>query len=170
MSIQKRSKFLVLGNHKWWIIINLDVSMRSRYKVIGHHLANSIIPSIEIGMGQFKFNFKTMLVASFSIDGVVHHDFTQKVPSVNNKFYKNISATLLGNCPEKWCTSIIGFCTKTVLLLTGLSPHKHFYVTLQLYMPTPFTLLWPGFMWLLVSTTSEDKKRSLTGLRWRDSR
>jgi len=57
---------------------------------------------------QVKSNVKTMLIAFFDIDRLVHHEYVPRSQTVNKEFYKhscNTSATLCtGHRPEKWCS------------------------------------------------------------------
>ena len=55
---------------------------------------------------QVKSNIKTMLIAFFDIDGLVHHEFVPTGQSVNKKFYKTTLQRLRDavrrHRPEKW--------------------------------------------------------------------
>jgi len=55
---------------------------------------------------QVKSNIKTMLIAFFDIDRLVHHDFVPTGQTVNKEFYKTVLQRLHDavrrHCPEKW--------------------------------------------------------------------
>jgi len=55
---------------------------------------------------QVKSNIKTILIAFFDIDGLVHHEFVPTGQTVNKKFYKTAQQRLRdavrGHCHEKW--------------------------------------------------------------------
>jgi len=55
---------------------------------------------------QVKSNIKTMLIAFFDIDGLVHHEFVPTGQRVNKEFYKTVLQRLRGavhrHRPEKW--------------------------------------------------------------------
>jgi histone-lysine N-methyltransferase SETMAR len=57
---------------------------------------------------QVKSNVKTMLIAFFDTDRLVHHDYVSTGQMVNNKFYKTVLQclhdTVHRHCPEKWCS------------------------------------------------------------------
>jgi len=58
---------------------------------------------------QVKSNIKTMLIAFFDIDRLVHHEFVPTGQTVNKEFYKTVLQRLRDavrrHCPEKWCSS-----------------------------------------------------------------
>ena len=55
---------------------------------------------------QVKSNIKTMLIAFFDIDGLVHHEFVPTGQTVNKEFYKTVLQRLYDavrrHRPEKW--------------------------------------------------------------------
>ena len=55
---------------------------------------------------QVKSNIKTMLIAFFDIDGLVHHEFVPTEQTVNKEFYKTVLQRLREPVrkrhPEKW--------------------------------------------------------------------
>ena len=55
---------------------------------------------------QVKSNIKTMLIAFFDVDGLVHHEFIPTGQTVNKEFYKTVLQCLCDavrrHCPEKW--------------------------------------------------------------------
>ena len=57
---------------------------------------------------QVKSNIKTMLIAFFDIDGLVHHEFVPTGQTVNKEFYKTVPQRLRDavrrHRPEKWCS------------------------------------------------------------------
>jgi len=57
---------------------------------------------------QVKSNIKTMLIAFFDIDGLVHHEFVPTGQTVNKEFYKTVLQCLHDavhrHRPEKWCS------------------------------------------------------------------
>ena len=55
---------------------------------------------------QVKSNIKTMLIAFFDNDGLVHHEFIPTGQTVNKEFYKTVLQHLRDavrrHCPENW--------------------------------------------------------------------
>ena len=55
---------------------------------------------------QVKSNVKTMLIAFFDIDGLVHHEYVPRGQTVNKEFYRTVLQHLRNavrrHCPEKW--------------------------------------------------------------------
>jgi len=55
---------------------------------------------------QVKSNVKTMLIAFFDIDGLVHHEYVPRGQTVNKEFHKTVLQRLRdavrGHRPEKW--------------------------------------------------------------------
>jgi len=55
---------------------------------------------------QVKSNVKTMLIAFFDIDGLVHHEYVPRGQTVNKEFYKTVLLRLRDavrrHRPEKW--------------------------------------------------------------------
>ena len=55
---------------------------------------------------QVKSNVKTMLIAFFNIDGLVHHEYVPRGQTVNKEFYKTVLQRLHDavhrHRPEKW--------------------------------------------------------------------
>ena len=58
---------------------------------------------------QVKSHIKTMLIAFFDIDGLIHHEFVPTGQKVNKEFYKTVLQHLRDavrrHCPEKWRSS-----------------------------------------------------------------
>jgi len=56
--------------------------------------------------GQVKSNVKTMLIAFFDINGLVHHEYIPRGQTVNKEFYKTVLQhlcdTVCRHHPEKW--------------------------------------------------------------------
>ena len=92
---------------------------------------------------QVKSNVKTMLIAFFDIDGLVHHEYVPRGQTVNKEFYKTVLQRLCDavrrHRPEKWRSAIVS-CTMTMPLLTGLSPQMISGETQHSVRPTPFLL------------------------------
>jgi len=95
---------------------------------------------------QVESNIKTMLIAFFDIDGLVHHEFVPTGQTVNKEFYKAVlqrlrdaARTLSSGAPAT------GSCTVTTPLPTGLSPQMNFWRNTTFCrshnLPTPLTLL-----------------------------
>jgi len=57
---------------------------------------------------QVKSNVKTMLIAFFNIDRLVHHEYVPRGQTVNKEFYKTVLQRLRDavrrHRPEKWCS------------------------------------------------------------------
>ena len=57
---------------------------------------------------QVKSNIKTMLIAFFDIEGLVHHEFVPTGQTVNKEFYETVLQCLCDavcrHRPEKWCS------------------------------------------------------------------
>ena len=97
---------------------------------------------------QVKSNIKTMLIAFFDIDGLVHQEFVPRGQTVNKEFYKTIlhaSATLCADIALRSGSPATGSCTTTKPMPTGLSPQMNFWRNTTFRhshnLPTPLTLL-----------------------------
>jgi len=90
---------------------------------------------------QVKSNVKTMLIAFFDIDGLVH-EYVPRGQMVNKEFYKAVLQRLHDAVRRH---PAIGSYTMTMPLLTGLSPQKNFWQNTTFRpshtLPTPLTLL-----------------------------
>ena len=103
---------------------------------------------------QVKSNVKTMLIAFFDIDGLVHHEYVPRGQTVHKEFYKTVLQRLRDavrrHRPEKW-RSAIGSSTMTMPQLTGLSPQMNFWRNTIFRpshtLPTPLTLLHATSSW-----------------------
>ena len=95
---------------------------------------------------QVKSNVKTLLIAFFDIDGLVHHEYVPRGQTVNKEFYKmscNASTTLCADIALRSGVPAIGSCTMTMPLLTWLSPQMNFWRNTTFCphtLPTPLTL------------------------------
>ena len=97
---------------------------------------------------QVKSNIKTMLIAFFDTDGVVHHEFVSTGQTVNKDFYKTVLQCLRDavhrHNPEKWRSGnwILHHDNASA---TELSPQMNFWrntiFRLSHNLPTPLTLL-----------------------------
>ena len=97
---------------------------------------------------QVKSNVKTMLIAFFDIDGLVHHEYVPRSQTVNKELYKqscNASATLCADIALRSGVPANGSCTMTMPQLTELSPQVNFWQNTTFRpshtLPTPLTLL-----------------------------
>jgi len=97
---------------------------------------------------QVKSNVKTMLIAFFDIDGLVHHEYVPRGQMVNKEFYKTVLQHVhdaVRRHPLRSGIPAIGSCTITMPLLTGLSPQMNFWRNTTFRpshtLPTPLTLL-----------------------------
>ena len=97
---------------------------------------------------QVKSNVRTMLIAFFNIDGLVHHEYVPTGQTVNKEFYKTVLQHLrdaVRRHPLRSSVPAIGSCTMTVPLLTGLSPQMKFWQNTTFRpshtLPTPLNLL-----------------------------
>ena len=97
---------------------------------------------------QVKSNVKTMLIAFFDIDGLVHHEYMPRGQTVNKGFYKTVLQrlhdTVHRHRPEKW-HSINWILHHGNDPPTGLSPQMNFWRNATFHcshtLPTPLTLL-----------------------------
>jgi len=123
---------------------------------------------------QVKSNVKTMLIAFFDIDGLVHHEYIPRGQMVNKEFLKNSPATLLQCCAQTlpW---------EMVLRQLDPAPRQcpcpqgchHKWIsgeTQHSVAPAPSLLPWPcSLRLLLIPATEENNDRSLIWLRWDSS-
>ena len=97
---------------------------------------------------QVKSNIKTMLIAFFNIDGLVHHEFVPTGQTVYKEFYKTVLQllrdTVRRHRPEKWrsCNWILHHdnapAHKAVTTNEFLAKHN---IPSLPQPPTPLTLL-----------------------------
>ena len=93
---------------------------------------------------QVKSSLKTMLIAFFDTDGLVHHEYVPRGQTVNKEFYKRVLQRLRDSVrrhrPEKWRSG-----NWILHLLTGLSPQMNFWRNTTFRpshtLPNPLTLL-----------------------------
>ena len=98
---------------------------------------------------QVKSNIKTMLIAFFDIDGLVHHEFVPTGQAVNKEFYKTVLQRLRDAVHrhrlEKWRSGNWILHHDNAPAHTGLSPQMNFWrnTTFRRYhnLPTPLTSL-----------------------------
>jgi len=95
-----------------------------------------------------KSNIKTMLIAFFDIDRLVHHEFIPTGQTVNKEFHKtvcNASVTMYADIALRSGAPPTGSCTMTTSLPTGLSPQMNFWQNTTFHrshnLPTHLTLL-----------------------------
>jgi len=77
---------------------------------------------------QVKSKVKTMLIAFFDIDGLVHHEYVPRGQMVNKNSTKqtcNASATLCADIALRSGAPAIGSCIMTMPLPRGLSPQMN---------------------------------------------
>jgi len=122
---------------------------------------------------QVKSNVKTMLIAFFDNEGIVHHEYVSRGQTVNKEFYKRVLQRLrdavLSHRHEKW-RSGNWILHHDNPLLTGLSPQMNFWRNITFRPPTPSLLPWPCTMrLLLVPATEENNERSPIRWHWRGS-
>jgi len=123
---------------------------------------------------QVKSNVKNMLIAFFDIDGLVHHAYVSRGPTVNRKFYKRVLQRVRDavrrHRSEKWCSGNWiphhdnAPCSQSChhKLISGETQHS--------VPPTPSLLPWScSVQLLLVPATEENNDRSPVPWRWRDS-
>jgi len=49
---------------------------------------------------QVKFNVKTILIAFFNTDGLVHHDYVPRGQKVNKEYYRTVLQTPPRRCAQ----------------------------------------------------------------------
>jgi len=140
----KRSQLHVLGNHcdACWVY-----GYGPETKQMSSHWSTSSSPRPK-KVRQVKSNIKTMLIALFDIDGLVHHEFVPTGQTVNKEFYKTVLQCLRDavrrHRPEKW-RSGNWILHHDKPLPTGLSPQINFWRNTTFRrthnLPSPLTLL-----------------------------
>ena len=113
---------------------------------------------------------KTVLIAFFKIDGLVHYAYVPRGQTVNKQLYKKsciASAMLCVDIALRSGVHAIESCTMTMSLQTGLLQQLNFWRNTTF---RPSLLPWPCSLWLLLlPATEENNEESLIQLRWKDS-
>ena len=120
---------------------------------------------------QVKSNVKTMLIAFFDTDGLIHHEYVPRGQMVNKEFYKTVLQSLRNvvcrHRPEKWRSD------NWILHHDNAPAHRavttnEFLAKHNIHPSHTSLLPWPCSVQFLVPVT-EEKNGSLPIWWWRDS-